>query len=328
MNRNDMFVRLISLLCLMQVNMIAQSPLRRMALTFDDLPYSSNVRDAWLDNAKRGTTQILEVLNRYRAPAIGFVVETNLQGSAVVAEGRIALLQQWLDAGMTLGNHTYSHPDFNTLPVEQFQEEILKGEVVTRRLMAAQKKELRYFRHPMTRTGDTQEKKEAIEKFLATRGYRVTPHTIENSDFIFTLPYSRAVQRGDEAEAQRIRAAYLDHTVAATAFAEKIAPQIFGREIPQTLLLHANDINADCLEELLQRLIARGYQFVTLDEAMADPAYQTKDTLVSAKGPTWLWRWMRSLGQNLSFADDPEPPGWVLDLYNSSAASGRSLDRR
>jgi peptidoglycan-N-acetylglucosamine deacetylase len=297
---------------------IAQSPSRRMALTFDDLPYSSNVREGWLAHAKGGTTQILEVLKKHRAPAIGFVVETNLQGAGAAAEGRVTLLQQWLDAGMTLGNHSYSHPDFNRLTVEQFQEEILKGEVITRQLMTAAKKELRYFRHPMTHTGDTQEKKEGIEKFLATRGYRVTPHTIENSDFVFSAPYSRAVQRGDAAEAQRLRAAYLDHTLAATAFAEKISPQIFGREVPQTLLLHANDINADSLDELLQRLSARGYQFITLDEAMADPAYQTKNTLVSAKGPTWLWRWMSSLGQNLSFADDPEPPGWVIDLYNQS----------
>ena len=307
---------LVTLIALMPPGGAAQSPIRRMALTFDDLPYSSNVREGWLDNAKRGTTQILSTLNRYRAPAVAFVVEASLQAPGAAAEGRIALLQQWLDAGMTLGNHSYSHPDFNTVTAEQFQQEILKGEVVTRRLMAAQKKELRYFRHPMTHTGNTREKKDAIEAFLAARGYRVTPHTIENSDFIFAAPYSRAVRRGDEAEAQRLRAAYLDHTIAATAFAERIAPEIFGREIPQTLLLHANDINADCLDELLQRLSARGYQFITLDEAMADPAYQTKDTLVAEKGPTWLWRWMRSLGQNLSFAEDPEMPAWVLDLYN------------
>ena len=41
-----------------------QSAVRRMALTFDDLPYSSNVREGWLANAKRGTTQILAVLNQ------------------------------------------------------------------------------------------------------------------------------------------------------------------------------------------------------------------------------------------------------------------------
>jgi len=313
MNLKYSIICLMSLLALVQSPGTAQLPARKMALTFDDLPYSARAQEGWLANAKRGTTQILEVLKQHRAPAIGFVIETGLQGSN---SERVALLQQWLDAGMTLGNHSYAHPDFNNVTVAQFQEEILKGEVVTRRLMAARKQELRYFRHPMTHTGDTKEKKEAIETFLATRGYRVTPHTIENSDFLFTVPYSRAVQRGDEAEAQRVRAAYLDFTLAATEFAEKISPQIFGREVPQTLLLHANDINADCLDELLQRLIARGYQFITLDEAMADPAYQTKDTVVSLKGPTWLWRWMRSLGQNISFAGDPEMPNWVIDLAN------------
>jgi hypothetical protein len=39
--------------------------------------------------------------------------------------------------------------------------------------------------------------------------------------------------------------------------------------------VHANDINADCLDEMLKRFAARGYHFVTLDEAMRDPAYQT-----------------------------------------------------
>jgi peptidoglycan-N-acetylglucosamine deacetylase len=61
---------------------------------------------------------------------------------------------------------------------------------------------------------------------------------------------------------------------------------------------------------------ARGYRFIMLDEAISDPAYQTKDTDVSKGGPTWLWRWMKSLGMDVSFKDDPEPPQWVMDLYN------------
>src|SRR5262245_39759225 len=306
-----MIVCLASLLALVQAAGSAQPPARKMALTFDDLPYSASAGQPWLPNAQRVTKRTLEVLKQHDAPAIGFVNEIQLQG--VNSDARVALLQQWLEMGMTLGNHTYSHPDFNRQTVEQFQEEILKGEVITRRLMAAKKQELRYFRHPMTHTGDTKEKKEAIEKFLAAHGYRVTPHTIENSDFIFTVPYSRALQRKDETQLKRLHDAYLDYTIAATEFAEKISPQIFGREVAQTLLLHANDINADCLDELLKRLEARDYQFVTLDEAMADPAYQTKDTTVSNNGPTWFWRWMKSLGLNLSFKDDPDPPSCVAD---------------
>jgi hypothetical protein len=180
-----------------------------------------------------------------------------------------------------------------------------------------------YFRHPQTHTGDTQVKKKAIEDFLAARGYRITPHTIENSDFIFNVCYVRALRNRDDALVRRVREAYLDFTIAATGFAERFSPEIFGREITQTLLMHANDITADCLGEMLRRLTARGYCFVTLDEAMSDPAYQTKDIYVGKYGPSWLWRWMESKGMStkgmkVTGKDDPEPPEWVMDLYRQS----------
>ena len=167
----------------------------------------------------------------------------------------------------------------------------------------------------MTHTGDTQAKKEAIERFLAARGYKVTPHTIENSDFIFNAVYVDALHNHDEVLAKRLREAYLDFTIAATEFAERVSPKVFGREVTQTLLIHANDINADSMDEMLTRFAARGYHFVSLDEAMSDPAYQIRDTYVTKAGPTWLWRWMKSKGMHVSFEDDPEPPGWVADLF-------------
>jgi len=98
-------------------------------------------------------------------PVVAFVNEGKLQITGEV-DARIALLQQWVDAGAVLGNHTYSHSDFNKLTVEQFEDEIIKGEVVTRRLMQAHQPYQLYFRHPMTHTGDTQAKKEAIETLL------------------------------------------------------------------------------------------------------------------------------------------------------------------
>lgn len=292
-----------------------KTPRRAMAVTIDDLPYVNSAQLEYLRSARRATDDILRALKSHRAPAVGFVNEGKLH-AAGEAEARTALLKQWVDAGMTLGNHTYSHADFNALTAEQFQDEIVKGEAVTRKLMESRKPYQLYFRHPMTRTGDTKEKKEAVEKFLAERGYRVAPHTIENSDFVFNVPYARARLDKDEALAKRLREAYLDYTVAVTEFAERVAPQIFGRDIPQTLLIHTNDITADCLDEMLKRFEARGYRFITLDEAMADAAYRTKDTVVAKGGPTWLWRWMKSLGMSVSFKDDPEPPQWVMNLYN------------
>jgi peptidoglycan/xylan/chitin deacetylase (PgdA/CDA1 family) len=284
-----------------------------MALTFDDLPYVA-VSSSYLPAARRVTSNLLDILARHRAPAIGFVNEAQLREPD--REARIGLLRQWIDRGMSLGNHTFSHPDLNAVSIERFQEEILNGEVETRRLLAARGRTPTFFRHPMTHTGDTKEKKEAIEKFLAERGYTVAPHTIENSDFVFNRVYAQARAKGDEALAVKVRDAYLEFTMATTAFAETMPAKIFKREIPHTLLLHANDLNADTLDDLLTRFERRGYRFITLAQAMTDPAYKTPDTVVSSYGPTWLWRWNRSLGLNVSFVGDPEPPAWVTEMFN------------
>ena len=287
-----------------------------MALTFDDLPYVAAGQRDTLERAQRVTSDILRVLKAHGATAVGFVNEGKLQINGEVA-ARTALLQQWIDAGAALGNHTYSHPDLNALTVQAFEADIVRGETVTRRLIQARPQTSWYFRHPQTHTGDTPEKKAAIDAFLESRGYTIAPHTIETSDFIFNAGFVRARNGGDQPTADRLRASYLDFCIAATAFAERASSEIFGREIPQTILLHANDLTADSLDDLLQRFEQRGYRFVSLNTAMWDPAYRTRDTLVSKSGPTWLWRWMRSLGLSVSFRDDPEPPGWVMDLYRA-----------
>jgi peptidoglycan/xylan/chitin deacetylase (PgdA/CDA1 family) len=293
------------------------TPKRTLAVTIDDLIYVHNSDGDYLKNARAATAKILSTLKKHKVKAVAFVNEHSLEAQPSEREARIAVLRDWVRQGMTLGNHTYSHPDFNELTVEQFQEEITKGEVVTRELMKSRRPYQMYFRHPGTHTGDTREKKEAIEEFLAARGYKVTPHTIENSDWMFNVPYAQARQKGDEDLARRLREAYMELTMSATDFAEKVSPQIFGREIPQILLIHSNDITADCLDEVLQRLAARGYRFVTLDKVMADPAYETKVTYITKYGPTWFMRWSESKGLNVSFRGDPDPPKWVMDLYKN-----------
>jgi peptidoglycan/xylan/chitin deacetylase (PgdA/CDA1 family) len=287
---------------------------RAMALTFDDLPFVP-AGEAYFPAATRATSELLRVLRQHRAPAIGFVNEGQLEAGGERQRAREAVLQQWIDAGMTLGNHTYAHRDVNTQTIDEFQADIIRGEPTIKRLMTGRTSQQLFFRHPMTHTGDTKEKKDAIDAFLSARGYRIAPHTIENSDFIFNVVYVRAQAARDRALAGRVRDAYVDLTMAATAFAEKTAQAIFARDIPQTLLLHANVLTAESLETLLSRFEARGYRFITLEEAVADPAYATPDTLVSAHGPTWLWRWARTLGVRVSAEGDPEVPAWVLDAY-------------
>ena len=288
---------------------------RTIVLTFDDLPYLAVEPADYVRNAERVTNEILRALRVHNAPTVAFVNEAKLEVPGEM-DARVAVLKRWSDAGVVLGNHTYSHADFNTLSVPEFEDEIIHGEVVTRRLMEPRRPYQLYFRFPETHGGDTAAKKRAVETFLAERGYKVAPHTIENSDFVFNVPYVKARGSGDVAMSGRLANAYLEFTFAATVFAERIAPKVFGRDIPQALLVHSNDITADCLDKMLAGFEGRGYRFITLDEAMSDEAYQTPDTFVTRAGPTWLWRWMKSKGMSVSFKDDPELSSWVSDLYS------------
>jgi hypothetical protein len=48
----------------------------------------------------------------------------------------------------------------------------------------------------------------------------------------------------------------------------------------------------------------RGYSFVTLDDALADPAYSSRDRFVGDVGVSWLQRWLVTRGARFR----PEPP--------------------
>jgi hypothetical protein len=54
---------------------------------------------------------------KYNVRAIGFVNENKLYEDGAPDPNRVALLQQWLDNGLELGNHTFSHPNYNNLTI-------------------------------------------------------------------------------------------------------------------------------------------------------------------------------------------------------------------
>jgi peptidoglycan/xylan/chitin deacetylase (PgdA/CDA1 family) len=196
---------------------------------------------------------------------------------------------------------------------------VLKGEVVTRRLLARRGARPRYYRHPYTHTGPTLEVKAAFEAFLAGHGYAVAPFTVENADYLFAKAYADARRAGDAALAEKLRVAYLDHQDAAVAFFEAEARDLFGRDIPQILLIHASELNARALDELLARLVRRAYRFVSLDEALRDEAYRSADGYVGPVGPSWVHRWRAGRGGDVQAAlrREPDPPAWIGRLAES-----------
>jgi peptidoglycan/xylan/chitin deacetylase (PgdA/CDA1 family) len=287
---------------------------REVAITIDDLPMAGGVND--IVEIEATTKKLLASLVKHRVPAIGFVNEGNLYVKDET-DARINVLRMWLDAGMTLGNHTFSHASFSRTPVQQFMDEVIRGEVVTRWLMKEKGLDKFYFRFPHNNTGVTKEAKEAMQAFLKSRGYEVTPFTIDNEDYIFDPVYRRAKQKNDEALRQRILAAYLDHLDAKFDYYERRSQMLLGREIKHIFLIHVNEINADNIDETIGKLKKRGYSFITLDRALQDKAYQIKDEYVGDTGISWLHRWMIALGKELNYRDDPDPPKFIIDLWRA-----------
>lgn len=284
----------------------ARSSARSVAVTIDDLPA---VRITDLADLQAMTTALLAALERHGIPATGFVNESKLDAVPAERPARVATLDAWLDAGHDLGNHTYSHLRLYGASIESFQDEVLRGEVVTRQLLAARGRVPRYFRHPTLNTGADRASRTAAEGFLAARGYQVAPVTIDNDEYLYAAAYDRARARGDRALMERLGADYLRYMAEVFAHYERFARDLLGREPAQVLLLHANWLNADYLESLAAMMTGRGYRFVSLEEALRDDAYRLPDAYIGPRGPSWLERWAVTRGATAP--SQPEVPAWV-----------------
>lgn len=306
-------MRIINLLVVLTVCAIAasgQTRDRTVAVTIDDLPVVSTRRD--IQNRREITKKLLGHIRKAKVPVIGFVNENKLYNAEQRDEKQIDLLRMWLDAGLDLGNHTYSHRSLNQIPIGEYEADFLKGETITRELLATKKKQIRYFRHPFLQTGRTLEIKAQFAAFLKEHGYTIAPISFDNADYIFSAAYDKAFDKKDTGLMKKVGEAYVPYMESKLDYWERQSTKLFGREISQTLLIHANFINSDYFDDLAAMFKKRGYRFVTLDEALKDEAYRLPDTYIGPAGISWIHRWAREKGREWILPDEPKVPEFVL----------------
>jgi peptidoglycan/xylan/chitin deacetylase (PgdA/CDA1 family) len=289
----------------------------QIALTFDDLP-GLTILDDQASGAQAYVTafnqQLLHGLKLHHFPATGFVNEGKLDD--LDRPKQIAVLRAWLDAGMDLGNHTFSHDDPDEVGAKGYTQDIAKGEVVTRALMAQHHKTERYFRHPYLKTGSTAAIKHTIEDWLAHHGYRIAPITMDADDWEFAEPYDYAISHHDAASQAHIKAEYLSHTEAMIHWYRRASQALFHRDVPYVILLHSTRLNADSLDDLAAMLKRNRLKPITLDRALADPAYRTHDPYIGKNGVDWMERWALELHRRLPKEDKNDPPKDIQQAYD------------
>jgi peptidoglycan-N-acetylglucosamine deacetylase len=290
---------------------LAAAQAREVAVTIDDLPMAQSGPGACAIDALRPLTErLLTPIREQKIPVTAFVVGANCPD--LTREDRRQILRVWQQAGAEIGNHTWSHRDLNIMPIAEYEQDILRNDRELKALLDADR--IRYFRWPMLHAGKTVETKERLEKFLAAHGYREAPVTFDNSEWMFAYVYSAALGKGEKQLAERVRAGYVPYMRSVIEFFESRSVEVVGREFPQVLLIHANALNAAMLPELLGMLRQRGYRFVSLEEALRDPAYRLENRYAGPGGFSWLHRW--SITKKMPNRGEPDEPEWLRREYD------------
>ena len=279
---------------------------KSVALTFDDLPA---VHASTVAAVRAITRDILDGLDRHHAPATGFVI--GRQADALGDTAGPSILAEWTRRGYPLGNHTYSHIDLSEVTAQAFEDDVIANEKVLAQAWTAANRAPKFLRFPFNHAGDTAAKRDEVRAFLTGRGYQIATCTIDTSDYVFNDAYVLMQERGDAASAAKLRTEYLAYTATEIDYYESLNIQVFGHSIPHVMLLHANRLNADLIENLLKIFETKGFRFVTLDEAQADPAYQTPDPPTKF-GPMWGYRWAKAREIKVNGAAETEPPAWIV----------------
>ena len=297
---------------------------RRVAVTFDDLPFQADgatlCDPARVMTITRDFTAVLKSLDTHGVAFVNAGRLCDAERDAILPQ----VLNVWLDAGLDLGNHTFSHINIHRTTADAYLADVDAGAPVVRAALEARGMRLRWFRHPYLFTGETQDKHDAIAAGLAQRGYTIAPVTLDNNDWMFADVYRKAEQIGDEALKQRIGAAYVAYMTAVLDFLEPYSAEITGgREPAQVLLLHANSLNQTYYPQIHALYLARGYRFVPLEEALADPIYAHADSFVAANGVSWLHRWTQTDGRPIRW--EPKPPDWIAAANAASASELQAI---
>ena len=295
---------------------VAQAPLnsRRVAITIDDGPAVGELKD--LARFQRISAGLLASLQAEKVPATIFINERQLNVPGQ-RDGRAAVLANWLDAGFDLGNHTYSHPSINQIPLWQFEDDLIKGEVITRALLEERGRKLVWFRFPFLDCGPTPEIRQQFMSFLEQHQYRIAPVTVDYKDYMFASAYSRMLRAGKQDVAEKIRQAYLEAIDPEFSEAERISRDLFGYELPQILLIHCSEMNSVSLRDSIAIMRKRGYSFITLEEAMSDPAYAGPGKY-NGDGGSWLDLTGDTIGKPVTDDAEGRVPKWITELPRPS----------
>ena len=197
-----------------------------VALTFDDGPEPGH------------TEAILAVLARHQVPATFFLI-----AEKVKAHPELALQERALP-GAVIGNHSWSHPNFHDIAVDEQTSEVDRADALLHADLGATP----LFRYPYGNSScETNER-------VRTMGYRIVGWHVDSCDWGFDGPKGlTAAEALSCGVLPAYRQDFLGHVVAS----------VRAHRGGVVLMHETQHISVDNLDALIVKLQAEGYRFST-----------------------------------------------------------------
>jgi len=254
-----------------------------IAFTFDDPKTQAAGNLRWQEINER----ILAALTAHRLKSILFVCGMRVDSAA----GR-SLVAAWDRQHHLIGNHSYSHQNFDGTTLAAFQADMLRNEP----LLTSYRGFVRLFRYPLFKEGNTVEKRDGMRAFLTQRAYRIGRATVDASDWAISARLERRVGADPNADLTSYRDFFLQHIWDRAQFYQSLAVRLLPRSVRHTVLLHHSPLNALFLDDLIALFKARGWRAVDADNAFADPIYDLQPHTLPA-GESLLWALAKESGR-------------------------------
>ena len=277
----------------------AQTAPLQVAFTFDDLPAHGPLPPG--EYRPEPIRTIVRVLKQEQMPPVyGFV---NGFRTAQYPY-QIRLVREWIASGNPVGNHTWSHPSLDTSSAAKFIHNIAENEALLEQVDPAG--DWHWFRFPYLEEGDTLAKREAVRSYLFDHHYKIAEVNMDFEDYMWNDAYARCAAKKDEAAVASLHDSYLATADEYITYSRTLSQRLYGHDIPYVLLLHVGAFDAKMLPELIGLFRKRGFEFVSLPQAQADPAYSV-DPKVAYPGGGLLMELLASTRKvDMPNATEPE----------------------
>jgi len=236
-------------------------PTVKIALSFDDFPMGSSV---FFEKQERARVYV-NTLKQLNIQAVFFCI-----GEQIERYQGVECLQVIAEDHL-LANHSFKHLHLSELALEEFEEEVKK----TEELLVDYPNFRKWYRFPYLDYGDKcafgDRKRSAAFLFLQQTGYQHGYITINTFDWYVDGCLKNAAKEGKQIDWVQLKIAYLsllDGWI--DAYHERWS-KVLHRKFVHVLLLHANDINAFFLPDIVHMIQQKKWTIVSPEEAFCSP---------------------------------------------------------